>query len=193
MSNKFVWLVGMCGAGKSEVAKYFTDQGFSYIRFGQITLDEVARRGLEANEANERPIREEFREVHGPAAYAILNIPKFDAALQQGSVLGDGLYSWSEYKFLKDKYGDTMVVVAVYASPATRYARLDGRAQRHGEDPKKLYRSFSPAEARSRDFAEIEKIEKAGPIAMADFTIVNEGTIVELKLKITEVYNKIIA
>ena len=45
-----------------------------------------------------------MRKEHGMGAYAILNIPKFDELLKKGNVVGDGLYSWSEYKILKEKY-----------------------------------------------------------------------------------------
>jgi dephospho-CoA kinase len=188
--NKFVALVGMPGAGKSEVADEFIKHGYQYIRFGQITLDEVRRRGLEPTEKNERPIREEFREQYGPGAFAILNIPKFDEALKVGNVIGDGLYSWSEYKILKDKYGKNMVVIAVYTPPELRYERLANRAARHGADPKMKYRSFTPEEAKARDFAEIENSEKGGPIAMADYTIVNTGTIEELRAKTKKILNE---
>lgn len=174
-------VVGLCGAGKSEVADYFVKHGFEYLRFGQITLDEVKRRGLEPTEENERPIREEFRKKHGMAAYAILNIPKIDNFLSQGKhILIDGLYSWSEYKALKDKYSDSLAVVAVYTSPKIRYARLENRRLKYQKDPHMKYRSFSRAQAEARDYAEIENIEKGGPIAMADFTIINEGTLEEL-------------
>ena len=43
-------------------------------------------------------------------------------------------------------------------------------------------------EAKARDFAEIENIEKGGPIVMADFTIVNTGTIEELKEKLKKFF-----
>jgi dephospho-CoA kinase len=38
-------------------------------------------------------------------------------------------------------------------------------------------------EAASRDKSEIESINKGGPIAMADFTILNETSLEELKRK----------
>jgi len=189
MPNKLVCIVGMCGAGKSEVADVFIENGYEYIRFGQITLDEVKRQGLEPCEENERPIREGFRKEHGPAAFAILNIPRFDKALEKGNVIGDGLYSWSEYKTLKEKYKKNLIIIAVYASPKTRYQRLENRAAKHGDDPKMKYRSFSKKDAEIRDYAEIENIEKGGPIAMADYTFVNEGTIEELKQNVNNFIN----
>ena len=149
-NNKLVCLVGLTGSGKSEISDFFVKHDYHYVRFGQITLDEVKEKGLEPNEENERPIRERNRKEHGPAAYAILNMPKFEEGLAKGNVIGDGLYSWSEYKYLKEKFTDNMIVIAIYASPNTRYARLDDRRSRYGEDPNLKYRSFSPEEAKSR-------------------------------------------
>jgi len=189
--NKIVALVGMCGAGKSKMAEQFIKKGYYYVRFGQITLDEIKKRGLEPKEENEKPIREEFRKKYGPGAFAILNIPKFDEALKNGNVIGDGLYSWSEYKILKNKYGENLIVIAIYAPPKLRYERLSKRAARHGADPKMKYRSFTPEAAKARDFAEIENIEKGGPIAMADYTIVNTGTLKDTYTQIENIIKKI--
>lgn len=189
--NKLVCIVGLTGSGKTEVADYFTEKGYYYVRFGQLTLDEVKKRGLEPTEENERPIREAFRKEHGPAAYAILNMPKFDEGLKSGNVIGDGLYSWSEYKVLKEKYGDDLIIIAVIASPKLRYARLTHRADNYGDDPKMIHRSATLEAAQARDYAEIENIEKVGPIVMGDYTILNEGTMEEFKDKIKEVYKEI--
>jgi len=42
------------------------------------------------------------------------------------------------------------------------------------------------AEAKTRDYAEIENIAKGGPIAMADYTICNTGTLENYKKQIDE-------
>lgn len=189
-----VAIVGLCGAGKSEVANEFSNNGFTLVRFGQITLDEVKRRGLDVNEANERLVREALRHEHGMAAFAKLNVPVLEQLrAQRTPILIDGLYSWSEYKLLKEHFGDDLIVVAVYAPPALRYERLEHRHLRHQNDPTLRYRSFSKDEARSRDVAEIENIEKAGPIVMASFTILNTGTLDELKTDARRVRGSIIA
>jgi hypothetical protein len=49
-------------------------------------------------------------------AYATLNIPKFDELLKNSNVVGDGLYSWTEYKILKEKYGSISYRVALFTS-----------------------------------------------------------------------------
>lgn len=174
-------IVGMAGAGKSEVAGILKKTGFTIIRFGDITDGEVAGRGLKLNEVNERRVRELLREQHGMAAYAKLNRPRIDKALKQGNVVIDGLYSWEEYLFLKDYYKDGLQTIAVWASPETRYARLARRS----------HRPLSAQEAAGRDRAEVEKLNKGGPIAMADFTIVNESSIENLEKEVTEAVTRL--
>ena len=162
-----VAIVGMAGAGKSEVARLFSDSGFIRIRFGDVTDEEVRKQGLELNEENERRIREHLREKYGMDAYAILNLSRIDLALKNSAVVIYGLYSWEEYTFLKGYYGERFHAVAVWASPGTRYARLAARAER----------PLTLKEAAGRDKAEVERINKSGPIAMADFTIINESSL----------------
>ena len=165
--NKVIALVGMPGAGKSEVAGIFQKFGFQVIHFGDITWQELKNLGLEYNEQNERQTRELLREKHGMAAYAILNLPRIDNALESSDVLVDGLYSWEEYLLLKKRYDNSLKVVEVWASPCCRYQRLSSRA----------IRPLNALEATSRDKAEIEQLNKGGPIAMADFTIANESSL----------------
>jgi dephospho-CoA kinase len=168
---KVVALVGMAGAGKSEVARLFEKNGYFRIRFGDITDIEVANRGLPLNEVNERQVREQLRQEHGMAAYAKMNLPRIDEALQKSNVIVDGLYSWEEFILLKNYYGDRLKLVAVYSSPKTRSTRLGVRK----------IRPLTAQEAADRDKNEIEIINKGGPIALADYTIINESSLKELK------------
>jgi len=174
---KVIAIVGMTGAGKSEVARLFAENGFARIRFGDVTDQEIKKRGLKLNEENERRIRELLREELGMSAYAKLNLPRIDEALRKSDVVIDGLYSWEEYTFLKGNYGENFGVVAVWASPKTRYTRLAARA----------VRGLTREDAASRDKAEIENINKGGPIAMADYTILNESFLDDLEKGVTEV------
>lgn len=164
-------VVGMCGSGKSTVAAHFGGRGWPVVRFGEVTISELEKRRLPATEANERAVREELRARHGMEAYAKLLLPGLLDTLARGPVVVDGLYSWSEYKYLKEKLPREMVVVAVAAPRAVRHARLAARRER----------PLSRREAEERDVAEIEALEKGGPIAIADYTILNDGSLEELK------------
>ncbi|MBA7702124.1 Dephospho-CoA kinase [subsurface metagenome] len=178
---KVIAIVGMAGSGKSEVARIFVERGFTRVRFGDITDEELKKRGLELNEANERMVRELLRREHGMAAYAQLNLPRIDSALTQSDVVIDGLYSWEEYIFLNSHYGNIMYVLAVWASPKMRYDRLMRRAER----------KLTFEEAVSRDREEIEDINKGGPIAMADFTIINESPLKNLRQAVERIISKL--
>ena len=161
----------MAGSGKSEVARLFEKNGYRRIRFGDVTDIEVAKRSLPLNEANERQVREQLRRELGMAAYARLNLPRIDEALFNSNVIVDGLYSWEEYVLLKDYYGERLKLVAVYSSPTTRASRLAVRR----------IRPLTAQEAADRDKNEIEVINKGGPIALADYTIINESSLKDLK------------
>ncbi len=169
--HKVFAIVGMAGSGKSQVSRWFEEAGFQRVRFGDITDEEVKKRGLELNEENERRVRELLRKEHGMAAYAVLNLPRIDRALKSSDVIIDGLYSWEEHLFLMARYRPSFKVLAVYASPETRYRRLSTRS----------IRRLTSEEARRRDITEIENLNKGGPMAMADFTVVNESSLGALK------------
>jgi len=178
--NRLFAIVGMAGSGKTVACDALRELGWHYIRFGQLTIDRLKAEGRAITEENEKRMREELRKRHGMGAYAQLALPSIDEALAAGDVVIDGLYSWSEYKILKERYGGRLEVVHIYASPEVRYRRL---ARRTGvpEDDRHRMRQLTPEEARSRDYAEIENIEKGGPIAMADHTVVNEDSLEVLR------------
>ena len=154
--------------------------GWQYIRFGQLTIDRLKEQGRDITPENEKQMRENLRRDHGMGAFALLLLPRIEESLARGDVIIDGLYSWTEYKILKKRFGDHLIILHVYASPQTRYKRLERR--QHGEkDEDHRMRALSADAAARRDYAEIENIEKGGPIAMADYCIVNEGTLAELE------------
>lgn len=195
MSNKLICLVGLPGAGKTEVADYLMKKrDFGFVRFGQITLDWFIKKGAKPSEKMERKFRENLRRQHGMAAFAKLNLSKINPLLKKGDVIGDGLYSWEEYIYLKNKYTDRLIVIAVYAPPKIRYPRLINRGNKHQKDAKLQFRSFSRKEAEARDKAQIENSHQAGPIAMADYTLLNFGTIdnlhKQIDIIIKEIYGK---
>lgn len=179
--NPLVMIVGMCGTGKSSVSDALKRRGWQIVHFGEITMRELNARGLSKNETDERAIREELRKTHGLAAYAKLSLPRIKEALAVGPTAIDGLYSWSEYKLLRHDLENQIHVVAIFTSRSIRYERLARRP----------VRPLSPDEAELRDFAEIENLEKGGPIAMADYVILNDGSEEELLLSLDKLLSTI--
>lgn len=168
--NKAVAVVGMCGSGKSVLCGYFKDLGWSEVYFGGVTVSQLKKDGIPVNEANERAMREGLRDKYGKGAFAVLLKDEICDKLSRGNVVLDGLYSWSEYKILKDILGDDLIVLAVVTNEQTRKNRLENRA----------VRPLTGEQVDSRDVAEIENSEKGGPIAKADYYVINNGTEAEL-------------
>lgn len=164
-------LVGMPGAGKTLCAKHLEKQGYFQFRFGSIVVGEVKRRGWPITPENERIVREELRRDEGMDVMAKRSLPLLKAALERHPcIVIDGLYSFSEYKTLHTELGASMAVVSINSERALRYRRLAERFER----------PLTPQEAEQRDYAEIESLEKGGPIAIADFTLLNNGEAADL-------------
>lgn len=179
--RKIIAILGLPGAGKTEVINYLIKKhNWPKVYFGEVTFDEMKKRGLEINEKNERTVREDLRAKYGRLHYASQVIKKIEALPADTNVLVESLYDWKEYLFFKEKFGKEFMAIAIYTSPETRYERLAKRPER----------PLTSEVAQSRDYAQIENIFQAGPIAMANYTINNEGTFEELYKQVDEIINK---
>jgi len=168
--KKVIAVVGMPGSGKGTCTDYLHNTyGWPVVHFGKMIYEEVERRGLD-NVADEVYVREDMRAQDGPAVLAKHISRKADEHLAFGSpvVVLDGLYSWSEYKFLHEKYDDNLVLIAVTAPKKVRRQRVLDRKDSH--------RTYTLEQLITREIAEIENLEKGGPIAYADYTLANVDT-----------------
>ena len=163
---KIVAFVGLTGSGKSTAVDYLTEKGFPKVYFGGIVLDEVKRRGLELTQENEQPIREELREKEGKDFVVKRIISQIHNLIDAGQhyIVADGLYTWTEYKALKHEFPGEITVIAVVTPKHERKARM----------AKRPIRPLTSEQVDQRDWAEIENIEKGGPIAIADYFIHND-------------------
>lgn len=168
-------LVGMPGSGKSTSAQILLKAGYPSFRFGSIVIDEVIQRGLPVTPENERMIREELRKAGGMAIIAKRALSTLlEIVSERGCVVIDGLYSFSEYRYLLKIFNRELALLAIVAPRKLRYQRLLTRSERQ----------LTQEEAEQRDIQEIEALEKSGPIAMADYAIVNDGSVSELREKL---------
>ncbi len=180
--NKIIGIVGMCGSGKSIASEYYEKLGYQKVYFGGLTMDVLKKEGLEINPVNEKKIRERLREEYGMGAFALLLLPKIEEYAKTSNVVLDGLYSWDELKILKEKFQDQLVVIAIVVDKNNRYERLGVRT----------VRPFNKEEAKTRDINEIENLAKAGPIAFADYYILNNGELDEYTFQLEKITDKIL-
>lgn len=167
--QKIIAFVGMPGSGKGTCTDYLQQTyDWPVIHFGNMVYEEVQRRGLD-NVNDEVFVREDMRKTEGKAVLAKHVARKAQGFIEQGQpiVVLDGLYSWSEYLYLEEAFGSDLVTIATAAPKAVRRQRVIDRKDSH--------RKYTLEQLITREVAEIEGIEKGGPIAYADFTISNDG------------------
>jgi dephospho-CoA kinase len=91
------------------------------------------------------------------------------------------VYSWTEYKILKQEFPGVVEFLAVVVDKDIRHRRVGRRVER----------PFSAAEIQERDRSEVENLEKGGPIAMADYYLLNNSTVSELEAGVDVVLKEI--
>ena len=144
-------------------------------------MEKLKEEGLDVTPLNEKMMRERLRSELGMGAYAKVLLPKIKELSKDTNVVLDGLYSWDELKILKDEFGDAITVICVIADKFIRYERL----------AKRDVRPFTNEEAMYRDISEIENLDKGGPIAYADYYILNNGSVEEFEVRLNEILNNL--
>ena len=182
---KILAVVGMSGSGKSVVVDALTEKGYPKVYFGGMIYKEMEKRGIERTEdgESEKKFREEIRETEGKdwvVRQVVAEVKDLIGAGQKRIIL-DGVYSWTEYKVLKHEFPTQLTFVAIVVDKKLRYERVS----------KRQTRAFDTKAIRERDRSEIENLEKGGPIASADYYILNNGTIDDMKSRLDDILKEI--
>lgn len=180
---QIVAFVGLAGSGKSVAVEHLTEKGIPKVYFGGIIYKAMEDAGIEITWDSQKVFREEIRAKEGKdfvVKRAIDEVHNLIAAGQHKVVL-DGLYTWSEYKLLKHAFPGEMTVVAVVTPKHLRKQRMAHRPER----------PMTSEEVDQRDWAEIENIEKGGPIAIADYFVHNDRDVDWLKQQLDTVIAEI--
>ena len=182
---KVLAIVGMSGSGKSVVVDHLTNLGYPKVYFGGMIYKEMQKRGIERTPdgESEKHFREMIRETEGKdwVVRQVIDEAKSLISAGQKRVVLDGLYTWTEYKILKKEFPGQMSVLAVVVDKSIRHKRVSKRPER----------PFNAEEIQERDRSEIENLEKGGPIAMADYYLLNNSSVEDLEAGVDEVLKKI--
>jgi dephospho-CoA kinase len=171
----------MPGAGKGVFRKIVQNSGFSVVTMGDVVRAEVKRRNLKATPENLGKVMLNLRELDGPAAIAKQCVPTLKQKTGKMVVI-DGIRSLVEVEEFKKHFPD-FVLVAIHSSPKTRYKRLVNR--KRSDDPLN-WETFI-----QRDLRELG-IGMGSVISVADYMIINEGSIKQLKNKIIQLVAKVL-
>lgn len=164
---------GLPGSGKSEAVAVARDRGLPVITMGDEVRAEAERRGLPPTDDHLGRIASEMRQQEGRQVWAQRCLPRLRD--QQATVVViDGIRNLEEVETFRQNL-DAFVLVAVHASPQSRYRRLRQRGR--SDD------SWSEEALRQRDQRELGW-GLGTVMAMADAVITNEGTLEEFREKV---------
>ncbi len=166
---KILAFVGLPGSGKTTAVDYLTEKNYPKVYFGGVVLSALDDAGLEHTEVNERKVREQLRADEGNdfIVKRIIDQIHHLADAGQHRIVAESLYSWTEYKALSHEFPGQLTTVAVVAPKELRHRRLTHRP----------IRPLTEQEAAGRDWSQIENLEAGGPIAVADYFVMNDGNV----------------
>ncbi|MDH5483058.1 MAG: AAA family ATPase [Candidatus Bathyarchaeota archaeon] len=181
MNEKFVLgLAGMPGSGKSIVVNVAKESGYGAVVMGDEVRNEAKKRNMQPTPESLGKIMLELRQLEGEAAIAKRCIPKIERE-EKHRIIVDGVRSLSEVEEFK-KHFHSFVLIAVHASPETRFRRLYHRQR--SDDPKN-WKIF-----RERELREL-RVGLGNVIATADYMILNEERLKFVKDKVRKTLRRI--
>lgn len=168
-------ITGMPGAGKSTVLSVIEEHGYLTLLMGDVIREETERLGLSPTPENVGRVAVEIRRREGVSAVARRCIPKLKKIFAENRVVTvDGVRSLDEVKAFREVFKNVFLI-AVHASPQTRFRRF---LTRNRSDDPESWEVFRERDLREFGFG------LGGAIAMADYMIVNESSIEDLKTKV---------
>ncbi len=164
---RIVVIAGMPGAGKSIVARAARDLGLPVYNMGDVVREETLKMFGVITPETMRETSRLVRLKYGKTYVAEKTIQRIKE--EDGVVVIDGTRSLDEVEVFRKK--GEVVILAVHASPKTRFKRLLRRGR--AGDPRN-WDDFV-----KRDMTEL-RFGLGDVIALADYMLVNESTIDDL-------------
>lgn len=178
-----IGIVGLQASGKTLVASHLINLGASRVRMGDVVWREVENRKLEVNEKNVANVAKELREKEGMGAIAERCIPIIKKKGKKSeTVVVDGLRGGAEVEVFRNEFGESFFLISVEAPDKLRYDRIKRRGR---EDDIEDFESFKEKDERELDWGMEEAMESA------DFTIINNGSVRDLKIKVSKIFEEI--
>lgn len=178
-------ITGTDGAGKGTVVDYLVEEKeFVHYAARQLWIDEINRRGLEVKRENMRIVANNLRRTNGNDFLVTAYLARIKEEGVENAII-ESIRATAEAKTLKSRGG---VLLAVDADQKLRYERIVGRAS---ESDRVTLAQFVAQEELEMNDPDPNGMQKAAVMAMADYTITNNGTLDELHTQIEKTLSKI--
>ncbi len=180
-TNRTVILItGMAGSGKSTLADMFREKGYKVFTMGDVIRHEVRMRNMDPTPENLGKMAEEIRQSGGDAAVAQKCIPLIIGEPSK-KVAIDGIRSLDEVYTFQEAF--KTFLVAVHASPDTRYQRLKERGRSDDPSNRQVFRE--------RDQRELG-FGMGDAIALSDYIVPNNDGLGTLEKELDKLLRKLI-
>ncbi len=167
-------ICGLGGSGKDTTIQLL----FEMVKGGMVHMrdvveEEIRKRGMPITNESLREVATSMRKELGYDIMAKRSIPHVKKALERHSlVIINSIKDMEETELYEKELKENILLLAVYASPRTRFERLSRRGLKWDM---KDYKSFV-----WRDMKELGW-GLGSAISLADYTIINEGSMKDLK------------
>lgn len=174
-------ITGTDGAGKGTVVEYLvTNKGFVHYSARAIWEEEFQKRGMESNRANMRLIANQLRSEHGDDFLVTYYLQKLQEEQPENAII-ESIRAKAEAETLKQHDG---ILLAVDADQKVRYQRITARGS---SSDHVSFEEFAAHEKMEMNDPDPHGMQKAQVMQMADYTVMNNGTLEELHTQIEAV------
>ena len=184
---KVIGLTGTIGSGKEVVKEFIKKKYNCYtVTLSDILKAELQKKGKTLDRTALQDLGNEMRKKYGNHILAMLAVEYLGRDKQ--AIIIDGIRNLGEVDYLKKKFGNDFKLVAIDAPQEIRFQRI---VTRGGEDPK-VWEEFVKSDERDQGVGELEHgLRVKDCINVADYTIVNDGSLEDLQKKVDETTEKI--
>lgn len=180
-----IGLTGRIAGGKGVASDFFKENGFEYLSLSNEVREEAKKRNLPLERKALQDLGNLMRKEKGSAALAKKIIKKIN---NKKNYVVDGIRNSGEVEELKKVFKSKFILISVDADLKIRWRNAQNRAK---ESDPKSFEEF--LEADKRDFEENsdngQQVKKC--MSMADYNLLNNGTIQELREQLELVYKQL--
>lgn len=181
-----IGLTGSLAAGKGVVSDFLQKKGFVYLSLSDELRQIAKQRKIELTRENLQNLGNQLRVEKGASVLADLVISKIENQ-QYIKVIVDGIRNPAEINSLRKM--KNFFLICIDAPQEIRFKRM---FERNRESDPINWDGFLRVDARDKGEGELETGQEVGKcMKLADFEIINQGTLEEIQERIGELYEKI--
>ncbi|MCX6776796.1 MAG: hypothetical protein NTY73_02375 [Candidatus Micrarchaeota archaeon] len=177
-----IGVAGMRAAGKSIVNEVAKELGVGSIEMRSIVIEMMKERGIEVTNRSLREFADELRKKEGYDIVAKMTIKRVKDTGGRAIVV-NGIRGYEELKRFKEAFGDSFVLIGMFAPQKMRFDRVMKRSL--PEDPKS-WEEFVWADEKELGWG------VADSFAFSDYMVVNAGEKEDARDKVKALMKKLL-